>query len=171
MDKLQTKRYRAMVRKGVSPLMAEMLTLQQAPGSRTDKEFFNGRGTLASQFDGDEKVLAKVVQNAKSRGFVPGVNDVYVPSMADGVGDPAAFVPATGGRNHVRRVCEQRGWSCDGDVKLKGRDAGEPVNVPLAADLVAEGAYNATLQNPDMTHKQKSELAEKISHEHRREKE
>ena len=48
---------------GNSHTMAEMMAFRQGPRSMTDREFFEGQGTLAKQFDGDERALDKLVEN------------------------------------------------------------------------------------------------------------
>lgn len=49
-------------------------------------------------------------------------------------GDPEAWIES---QDDVRRVCERRGWGCDGDVKVKAPEA-PPVERPLVADDIVE---------------------------------
>jgi len=102
---------------GESHRMSEMLAFQQAPRAMTDAVFFEGFGTLDKQFAGDEKVRDQVIKRAMASGYKPNNNDVYLSALARYPGDPEAFVPATGGRGHVKKVCEKRGWECDGAVQ------------------------------------------------------
>lgn len=161
-------RYVECLSNGCAPRLAEMLAFQSAPKAMTDREFFEGRGTLAKQFSGEEAVLEKVIAAAKKRGYVPNANDVYCAGLADSIGDPAAFVPATGGRGHVQQVCEQRGWACDGAVQVKKRPLeAAPVSVPLAADIVDRGVRSLIAKDPDKARKvSKRELQEQVIHQH-----
>ena len=47
--------------KGETHRMAEMLAFQEAPRANTDREFFEGLGTLDKQFDYDGKMHEGVV--------------------------------------------------------------------------------------------------------------
>lgn len=115
-DQLTQERYRQMVLDGTSPRLAETLALQKPPGCVTDREFFKGQKMLADAVS-DDVTLKRMVKLARKRGGNPGPNDVYVSSLADGAGDPLAFVPPTGGRGHVKKVLTQRNWGSDGLVK------------------------------------------------------
>jgi len=111
--------YIAFRRAGQSHGMASIFATRRAPGAKTDREFFSGMGTLADQFRGEEYVLEKMVKIAESHGRKPHYTDVYQPGIANFPGDPEAFVPASGGRGHVQRVCEKRGLDCVGIVNVK----------------------------------------------------
>lgn len=117
--------YTGCIERGESALLAEMLAMQQAPRGMTEDVFFEGIGTLDKQFSGAEgqSQLQHIVGEARKRGYNPNYNDYYCPSLASCPGDPAAFVPRTGGRSHVKKVLEQKGWSSvDGAVTVKGRE-------------------------------------------------
>lgn len=136
---------------GESPRFAEMVALQAPPRCMTDREFFEGMGTLDSQF-GDPLYKKLILDKAKSKGFVPGAHDVYLSSLARFPGDPEAFVPPTGGRGHIRKICEQRGWAHEGVVTVKGRnDAPNPLDSKekrLGEDLVRENMRKHLAKNP-----------------------
>jgi len=119
---------------GTAPKLAEMLALRSPPRANSDRELFAGVGTLDKQI-GDPEHLDALVGAAKRRGYRPNPNDVYQPGLARFPGDPEAFVPATGGRSHIKRVCEKRGWACHGAVEVKAVE-GEPKHVPLAKSIV-----------------------------------
>lgn len=139
------------IRKGNSRAMAEMFALRSPPGLVTDCTFLANRGTLASQFQGDEGVMADVIAAAKRNGYTPNANDVYLSQLAAFPGDPAAFVPATGGRGHVQKVCEDRGWACEGSVKTKAREQEKPTeNIKLGTDLVESNVDKMVKKNPDL---------------------
>ena len=137
---------------GCNDRLADMLASRQAPGAMTDREFFEGRGTLADQFAGAEGQLAKVVAAARAQGYEPKPNDVYVPTLANSIGDPLAFVPPTGGRNHVRRVCEQRQTSCEGAVTVQAPMYREPTpDKPLSDKLIREKSAILRKKHPKAT--------------------
>ena len=77
-------------------------------GTMTDREYFRGQGTLLDQFTGEEHILEAHIKQAKKDGYTPGINDVYNPMIANKPGDGKAFVPPTGGRGHIKRVCQER---------------------------------------------------------------
>lgn len=153
------KIYRKSIRQGNTPRFAEMVALRTPGGAVTDCSFLANRGTLGSQFAGDEQVLDQVVSNAKKAGYNPNANDVYLSQLASFPGDPKAFVPATGGRGHVQKVCEERGWACEGSVKVKAREPEKPVeNVKLGTDLVESNVKKMVEKNPDLKRVNKREL-------------
>lgn len=147
--------YIKMRRCGESHDLAEMCALQMSPKAETDREFFAGIGSLESQFGGEGHTndMDQVIATAKRHGYKPNLNDVYVPGLASFRGDPKAFVPPTGGRGHIKRVCEQRGWECEGTVKTKYREPErDPVDraVPLAEDLIRKNAADALRKDPSL---------------------
>ena len=99
-----------------------MLDAQSPPRSMTDVELFADVGTLDKQYRGEEQYLDSIVAGARKHGFNPNPHDFYMGNMARFVGDPEAFVPPTGGRGHIRKVCEQRGIPSSGAVNLAGRE-------------------------------------------------
>lgn len=152
---------------GNSHRMAEMLAFQQAPRCNTDREFFEGVGTLAKQFEGDEKVLDQITRNSMKHGHKPNANDMYVSALAKFPGDPKAFVPASGGRGHVQEVCEQRGWACSGSVNVKSREAeSAPKKVALGEDIVRSKIRQMVRNNPDNARKSYRELRESVIDKH-----
>ena len=160
-------RYEKMIRNGVSPKLAEMFALQKAPQSLTDRELFQGYGPLESQFAGDPIGLAQVVRTAKRHGYKPNANDVYIAPLARFPGDPQAFVPPTGGRGYIKKLCEQRGWACDGVVKVKAKPLDkEPESIPLAKDIVDEEVNARIQRNPDLKKKPRKELEAQVIEEH-----
>lgn len=141
---------------GTSHNLAKIFALGQPPGASTDREFFANRGMLGDQFDGDDEMLKTVVTRARRRGYNPNANDVYLPALANEVGDPAAFVPATGGRAHVKKVCESRGEECRGMVNVKAA-ATEPQQMPaaIAPDIVEREIVQQIREQPGLKPKRK----------------
>ena len=64
-------------------------------------------------------MLEVVIANARKRGYNPSPNDTYLPSIADDIGDPLAFVPAGNARNHIKKVLELRNLPGEGVVNRK----------------------------------------------------
>lgn len=144
---------------------AEMLAFQSPPRANTDREFFDGMGTLADQFGKDVDGLNSAVAGARSHGYEPNPHDVYLPTIAQFEGDPLAFVPATGGRGHIKKVCEMRGVSCRGAVTVEGRQPeSDPLGTPyLADDLVIEEVAKAAKTDPNITKASKNELRQEMT--------
>jgi hypothetical protein len=154
------QRYTQLVTEGSTPRMAEMLALRTAPRGMTDSVYFAAHGNLAKQFENAPcGQLECLVAVAKSRGYTPGMNDVYDPNLAtEGFGDPLAFIPATGGRNHIKRVAEHRDHDLlDGSpVKNKRQRHGDTLDekpIRLAPDLAAEAVQHMLHENPDLRFK------------------
>tara|TARA_Y100000593_G_scaffold73145_1_gene134348 strand:- start:15829 stop:16500 length:672 start_codon:yes stop_codon:yes gene_type:complete len=145
------KRYRDMISNGVKPKMAEMLALQQAPMTKTDREFLSGAKRLGDVFGPMELQMLK--DKAKQQGVTLTGTEHYCSALANEPLDPLACVPATGGRGHVKKVCEQRGWECQGDVKVEPKcfetDAYSSGKT-LHPELVAAEAAERLSQNPDL---------------------
>lgn len=139
---ITTKRmiYLAERLRGVEHVWAAMTAARKAPAGRGDRSLFEGVGLLGDQFR-TEAQLRQVVAQARRHGYNPSQGDMYVPSLAAFAGDPAAFVPATGGRGHIQRVLEERNWSGHGVVNRTAREDREPA-IPdgphLADDLAAQ---------------------------------
>lgn len=157
--------YEQMRRKGESHLLAEALALRAAPRANTDREFFEGHCN-GNQFAGDEATGDRLAKIAQSHGYQPSRNDVYISQLAKFPGDPAAFVPATGGRSHIKRVCEKRGWGCEGSVKTRKASRAPAQAVPLAEDIVQKTIKEQVAQDPGLARKPKAELREMVIAKH-----
>ena len=106
--------YEEQARQRFSTVLAERVF----PGLNTDTTFTAGRGTLDKQFD-DPKDLEEAVAAARAQGYNPKPTDIYCASVADSVGDRAAWIP--GGANakgHIRKVCEERNLGCSGSLNI-----------------------------------------------------
>lgn len=152
---------------GESHKMSEMLAFRQPPRAQTDREFFEGFGTLEKQFRGDEQIRDRVIKIAINNGYKPNANDVYLSSLANYPGDPEAFVPATGGRGHIKSVCEKRGWECDGTVKTKYQEPREePKSNPMAKDIMAKKIKESHKRSPSSKKMDQGELRHNIVKNH-----
>jgi len=103
---------------GESHSIAEMCAFRQAPSLETDTTFTRGFGT--DPFGGPVNSFThrRYMQMAKAAG-VSTQGKRYMSGLARYPGDPKAWV---GSKGDVRRVCEKRGWGCEGAVNVKARE-------------------------------------------------
>lgn len=139
--------YAEAVRNGCSDRLADMLASRKPPGiDGTDTRYFAKQGTLADQFKGNEGQLHYIVEQARSMGYEPNMNDVYEPSLAECIGDPKAFVSPSGGLSHIRNVADERDYTVHGVIERKRdfRGLDKVDDKPhLAEDIVDR--YEATM--------------------------
>lgn len=154
--------YLAMRRSGQSHAIAELLACRQAPGAVTDREFLAGHCN-GSQFAADPAAGNQAKKIAESQGMNT-TGKVYLSGLARYYGDPKAWVS---GRGDVQKVCEERGWQCDGMVKVKPRQTDqEPEKVAIGEDIVNEAAAKALRDEPDLRKKPVREIKEMVRERH-----
>jgi hypothetical protein len=107
--------YKKALENGCSPKMAEMFACRQAPGIKTDTLHFRGIGTQDPFAGVHPDMKPYYHQRAQEAGVSPS-GKRYLSSLAESPGDPKALVDSKG---DIQRVCEERGWGCDGIVKTK----------------------------------------------------
>lgn len=100
--------YDAMRENGQSHKMAEMLAFKSAPGLKTDTRF-------QARIDRSNSVPPQYRKLAKQAGVTTDGKQ-YFTQLAKYPGDPEAW---QSDRSGIKRVCEKRGWSCDGAVTVK----------------------------------------------------
>lgn len=160
-DTIQQAWYVAMRLEGQSHSIAEMLATQKAPQSKTDKEFLLGHAN-GNQFENMQGVGDYYHKIAREAGQDP-KGKVYLHQLASFPGDPEAWVS---GRSDVQKVCEQRGWSCQGDVNVKAQPrSSAPSGGGLATDLVDKEVAMA-LRDPEHSHRPVEEIREQIIEQH-----
>ena len=145
--------YLTSVKAGNKPAFAEMLAMREPPGGKTESTFLSNFGTLLDQFDGDERYVNTLVAAARKNGYNPGINDVYMPTIANEMGDPEAFIRS---RGEAIKVAEKRGseLTIDGETKVKHQ---EPLEDPfdtapvLAENLIAPEVKKAQAANPKLS--------------------
>ena len=158
--------YAKMRRDGQRHRFSEMIAMQQPPGCGiTDKVFFQGVPRLAEQM-GDRQ-LKTLVANARRHGFEPPADAIYQSGLARFPGDPEAFVTRSMGRHYIKRLCESRGWACDGAVSVSAREPEQDLLddsqcLPMAPDLVRQNASRMARKNPELTRLTKKELRNKV---------
>jgi hypothetical protein len=142
--------------------LQEMIATQSFPGIQTDTTFLAGRGTLDTQLGGGNEAEA-VARAAMKHGYRPNINDVYEPGLADFMGDPKAFIPATGGRAEVVR----RAADADKSVIVGTREYRRPrrqrQGIKLAESTVQRYMKEELKRKPDADRRA---LRDKIIAEH-----
>lgn len=159
--------YSEAISKGNSPGMAEMLALRKPPNAETDDTFLSNFGTMLNQFEGDEKALEAHRENCAKHGFVPGDNDVYLPTLAAYPGDPRAHVKS---RGEAQRYAEERGTG----LEINGREVvkeREPETDPwddgpaLKESIIRDSASDVVKDDPSLASKPQ-ELREAVIDKH-----
>lgn len=149
--------YEEMRSRGVSHTLAEMLALRQPPMSNTDREFLEGH-CCGNQF---EKVpwLGDYYKKIAERAGVNVTGKVYKSSLAAYPGDPRAWVSS---RDDVRRICEERGWGCEGAVRVPLRRDVEPPDIAVADDILEDRVQDMIDANPELALRDRNELKEEV---------
>lgn len=119
---------------GTSHMLAEMFAFSQPPGSDTDTDFMRGSEN-GRQFQGKPEIGNEYRRVAESLGGQT-KGKKYLSSLAEFPGDPRAWVDSKG---EIRKVCEERGWGCNGRVNVKVRnDVAPPEHVAIGEDILRE---------------------------------
>jgi hypothetical protein len=145
---------------GTSHLLSEMFAWQQPPACMTDNVFMEGR-VNGNQFEGAQWMGDWYAETARQDGVdIKGAT--YLHGLAAYPGDPKAWVR---NRGDVQRVCESRGWGCQGAVNVKGRqpEHDPKVNVSVAPDIVERETHAAIAANPDLARRPFAEVAHDVT--------
>lgn len=150
---------------------AMLLALQKPPGIETNDTFWAGRKRFDQVFG--ESYADTIRKKLLSQGVRLGPTDEYMPELARYQGDPEAVIPGHRARDHIRSVCEKRGWACNGAVTVKEREPFADPHAPencqaLHPKLVDQLAIQECRKNPDLQRKTKRELREMIVDRHGR---
>lgn len=113
LDLDQLYHYFACLLEGTAPSLALMFATAQGPGLQTDSVFCSG-GREEDQYK--DPRLREARQRAEKKG-VNTSGKIYMSGLARFPGDPTAWVD---GRGDVARICQERGWGCEGTVAVKG---------------------------------------------------
>jgi hypothetical protein len=152
---------------GTSHEMSMMLALQRPPGVNTNDTFWAGRKRFDQVYG--ELYANRIRHLLSERGVRLGEQTEYMPELARFPGDPEAVVPFGGARDHIRKLCQQRGWGCDGAVKV---EAAEPLTDPfekkqtLAPDLVERQRQVYSRRDRDFANKSVAEQREIVLDKH-----
>lgn len=164
--------YARIVESGESPMLAEMLALQQAPSGVTDLTFMEGHGTLAQQFEGDEAGLRIVMKRCARKGFKPNMHDVYVPAFGNSKNIEHAFISRDGARGQLKRAAEVNNLTVTGLVNSKGHQPEvDPLEVApkLAPKIARRLVREKAARDPDLLRKSTvREQMEEVTKQHGR---
>ena len=144
--------------KGTSHKLAAMFADGVTPALMTDAVFLQGRGGCYSQFQEHDGPGSYYKHIAKQTG-TDITGKVYLSGLAAYPGDPRAWVS---GRGDVQKVCEERGWDCDGAVKVKASRFTERPTVEVAEDIVQDEIVKTLLDHPEPKSVNVPDLREKI---------
>lgn len=145
----QQAHYDLCVSNGCTPMLAEMLALQQPPMSDSEREWAHGRCN-ENQFENQDFVGNHHRKLAKKAGVNP-KGKFYVSGLATYPGDPRAWVSS---RDEVKSICEKNGWGCRGAVNVARRtDEAPPAPIDVADDLVESYAKQAIAKDPGLAEK------------------
>lgn len=152
-------------RLGQSHRFAEMVATQRPPQCMTDDVFFAGMRPWAAEMTPQQR--AAVVRQSKARGFVPPPEAVYHSSLARFPNDPEAFVTKAMGRGYIKKLCERRGWACEGAVNVKSRPPEKDLLaqencIPMAEDLIRSKAKDMIREDPGLRSLPPKRLREKV---------
>ena len=156
--------YRELTQHADEQRLLEMLESGRGPHCVTDSTFLkdseNGRQFADCPHIGD----AYKARCEANGGSVKGKK--YLSQLARYPGDPRAWVS---GRGDIQRICEEDGSTCDGLVKVKGRQPREaPKPGPeLAADIVEEKVNEICDGLPNQRFIDRQDLREQIIEKHR----
>lgn len=149
---------------------AAMLALQAPPGVQTTDTFWAGRKSWVDVFG--ERYANTVKEGFARKGINIPSNAEYMPELVrPGYGpknpDPEAIVPFGGGRSYIKRICEQRGWSCHGAVNVEEREPDSdplaPENcVALAPNIIRKKMKEMVKQNPSLKRVPRQALRERV---------
>lgn len=144
---------------------ANMICERQAARGMTDDVFFAGMPMLRDQFRTEEEMNRRIAA-ARAQGYNPSPYDIYMPGLADSVGDRKAFVSRTDGRRHVEKVLASKGMtiSRDSGVICERQDPGP--GVQLAEDAIAEKAAQLVATDPSAGKLKRQELRERVIEKH-----
>lgn len=89
---------------------AAMLALQSPPGLKDNATFMAGRKPWYEH--ADPRYVEKVKGILKAKGVELTSRHEYCPELARYTGDPEAVLPHGQERDHIKKICERRGWAC-----------------------------------------------------------
>lgn len=138
--------------RGTSPLLALMMACNAPPCVQDDTTFWRGRW---NQFADDPRAGDYYRSVAEAHGAnVTGA--VYMPTLAAFPGDPQAWVR---GKGDIKRLVEDRGWGCQGEVNVKARNDVEPAaDIDVADDIVETRLADMMEANPDLAHRKREDV-------------
>ena len=143
------------------------LCLQRPPGIRTTASFLAGRKRF-DQVHG-EIYANSIRQKLAAQGKPLGYNEEYFPELARFSADPEAVIGHDGVRSRIKKLCESRGWGCNGAVTVKEQEPlADPRDkkVPLAKDLVEKERRALAAKDEKFRNKSANEQREIVLQKH-----
>jgi hypothetical protein len=137
-----------------------MLASHSFPGCiGTDRAFLQGRHLGLSQF-ADMPLAARHHERIAETSGISTVGKCYISTLARYPGDPQAWVSDL---HDVRARCEERGWGCEGAIKVAPREDRAPVGrYQVAEELVEDYTDDVVMENPDLGAR-RSEVREEVA--------
>lgn len=137
---------------GESHNMADMLANRSFPATTgTDRAFMQGRKLGGGQFEDVPLVGHHHAARAEAAG-VSTTGKWYSGTLARFPGDPEAWVDSL---HDVKTICERRGWSAEGAIKVEGPryHSEEPRPYRVANDIVDEHVAQVLDAHPELVPK------------------
>lgn len=148
----------------------EMLISGRAPRAMTDDVLMTSMPTIAQEMERDPIGTARRCRISESLGYTPKPTDIYMGSIADGEGDPLAYLNHGRGAGHVRAVSEMRGIGGEGIVTVKAREPEhDPYENPvhrLNPKIVERKRRERIKENPELARGNQEELRSEILDTH-----
>lgn len=140
-----------------------MLREGKGPTISTDNTFLEGHCN-GSQFSGRPEMGDYLAGVARAGGQDPS-GKVYMSGLARYPGDPEAWVS---GKGDVQRVCEKRGWACEGAVTVKSPKYNqvEPSKPFLADDIAQQMADERIRDDPSLASMPRDQVVEEVKERH-----
>lgn len=148
---------------GTSHSLAEMFATRSGPSLNTDNTFLHSHCN-GSQFSGRPEMGDYLAGVARAGGQDPS-GKVYMSGLARYPGDPEAWVS---GKGDVQRVCEKRGWACEGAVTVKSPKYNqvEPSKPFLADDIAQQMADERIRDDPSLASMPRDQVVEEVKERH-----
>lgn len=150
--------YRRSIASGATPQFAEMVALQQPPGTRgTDRAFMEGRNAGEWLNSMPKRQADRMVREARQAGINTS-GRFYMGGLADKRGhrDPEAWVDGAG---DVLRVAQKRNLEVHGIVDYVPPQREPPKEVDINPSILREHVRKEMKANPKLS---KGEAAEKV---------
>lgn len=153
--------------RGTANKWATMLALQAPPGLKTSTNFASGYKPWHEIMD--QRYVATIKAKLQSKGVELTSRTEYMPELARFPGDPEAVLPPGRERDHIKKICESRGWACHDAVECEHRPPEQDPHTsgpPMAEDLVRQHARRMVHQDPSMRKLSRQELREAVIEKH-----
>ena len=155
------RHYLKCIAAGQSPRFAEMVALQQPPGTKgTDRAFLEGRNNQEWLDDMPKRQANYILKEAKAAG-ISTAGKVYMSGLADKRGwcDPSAWISDV---SDIKKVAKARNLQVRGIVDIDAEQA-PPKRVDLNPKIARELAKKERKKSPGLS---KAEATERVKAKH-----